>query len=138
MWFIQHRAAEIEFSKISVCWLEVTLKLKTNITTGLSIVDYPYFDLFGADSRPVLQSPRPHPQDSQYFLIFGVSLYFVVAKALIIWVLINKSFYWAFIYFLLIICITEHSIYFTDRLNHSQRILLYLFHSRLINMWNLR
>ncbi len=46
--------------------------------------------------------------------ILNVRLYSLAAEVPIIWVLINKSLYWAFIYFLLIICITEHSIFFTE------------------------
>ena len=63
---------------------------------------------------------------NQYLLIVGVGIYSVVAGIPIIWVLIIQSLYWSFMYFLLIICITDHSIYFTgnsiyftDRLNRS-------------------
>jgi hypothetical protein len=67
----------------------------------------------------------------QLVLISGVNFYFVSRKETIVEVLTIQSLYCSFICFLRTIYLTDHFIYFTDRLNGSLLYLVFFFCSGL-------
>ena len=57
-------ALTIIISEIVIQWFQIVLKVKKNITTIISMVNYPYTDLFLADPR--LTSRNRGSQENPY------------------------------------------------------------------------